>query len=158
MCPHTTSTCAPALGAPSSPPIRQHTPAYVSIRQLLHLPLESRYLGASSIEPSHTSAYASIRQHTSAVAPALGEPLSRRELHRALPRPFHIPSSSETSVASLTMPPAALSQTPAYGSIRQHTSAYGDVCSFANDASRSSLSDACIRQHTAAYVSIRRRL
>jgi hypothetical protein len=86
--------------------IRQHTSAYVSIRQHTSLPIhqQAAFLHTSYVSiRQHTLAHVSIRQHTSAY--------------------LSIPQHTSTS---------------AYVSIRQHTSAY-----------------VSIRQHTSAYVSIR---
>jgi hypothetical protein len=83
--------------------IRQHTSAYISLRQ-------------------HTSAYISIRQHTT-------------EIFGLLPNKANpiIVATKEHSIWSSTAPHELLSTyrkliiTPAYVSIRQHTSAYVSI-------------------------------
>jgi hypothetical protein len=105
--------------------IRQHTSAYVSIRQrcpssLLHTASATAFF--TTCGDQHTSAYVSIRQHTSL-------------LHIASATAFLLPV-----------------KTSAYASIRQHTSAY---VSIRQHTSASAFFTTCGDQHTSAYVSIR---
>jgi hypothetical protein len=117
--------------------IREHTCAYVSIRE--HTPAShnvayDRAQGAEQcVSHQHTSAYVSIRQHTSAcVSIREHTPASRNvEYDRA--------QGAEQCVAHKVPKAVAVARLPAIRhSIRQHTSSY-----------------VSIRQHTSAYVSIR---
>ncbi len=111
--------------------IRQHTSAYVSIRQ-----------------HEHTSAYVSTRQHTLPVfslyqyaAPLAG---SMAFCHAdAAGGGGGIPPPGLATAAE-----ARKSSTCTYVSIRQHVSAYVSICQYTS-------AYVSIRQHTSAYVSIR---
>ncbi len=69
---HTTSP--PPRAYPSPPSTRQHTSAYVSIRQHTSAYVSIRQHTSAHISTrQHTSAHVSIRQHTSAYAPLTAE-------------------------------------------------------------------------------------
>ncbi len=109
--------------------IRQHTSAYVSIRQ--HTSVSIRVLiGRTTCRcrSLHTSAYVSMRQHASACV----------SQHTRIDRAHRMSLLELPVSASACARLLKILHTSAYVSIRQHTSAY-----------------VSIRQHTSAYVSIR---
>jgi len=95
---------------------------------------------ASSPAPQHTSAYVSIRQHTSAryIGTCSTADVSIRKNTSACPQPDALAPAPQTS---------------AYVSIRQHTSAYVSMSSAR--CIGTCYTDVSIRKHTSAYVSIR---
>jgi hypothetical protein len=166
--------------------IRQHTSAYVSIRLHLgvcvHAPprrsqqqetaaawrqahCSSPRLGTElqglACSDLHTSAYVSIRQHTSAWRQAhCSSPRLGTELQGLAYSDLH--TSAYVSIRQHTSAYVSIRQhTSAYVSIRQHTSAYVSLVKgalFVRDSERNHKvwhTLTCIRQHTSAYVSMR---
>ncbi len=119
-----------------------HTSAFASIRQHTSAYVNIRRRGI--VIRQHTSAYVSIRQHTSTY---LASNVLQQAWGRLLPTAGLACVACVAGVAVEPPPAVALCarplRAPAYVSIRQrqHTSAY-----------------VSIRQHTSAYVSIRQRL
>ncbi len=141
---------APKPTAPAYVSIRQHTSAYVSIRQPSACAEAHRTCIRQHTSAQHTSAYVSIRQ-----------PSACAEAHRTCIRP--------------RIRPHIRQQTSAYVSTRQHTSAYVSIRQSSEarlrrglvhlsvhvaeafaEALNNSRVPACVStSHTSAYVSIR---
>jgi hypothetical protein len=120
-------TCAPPNGLYIYS-IRQHTSAYVSIRQhTLKRQWERR-------RRQHTSAYVSIRQHTSAyVKEAVGEEEAYRAERPVRRTHVHAATCAYVSIRQHTSACVSIRQhTSAYVSIRQHTSAYVSIRAHGN--------------------------
>jgi hypothetical protein len=103
--------CPPPCWCPS---IRQHTSAYVSIRQ-------HTCVTCTLLVPQHTSAHANVRQHPSASI-SIHQHTSAYVSIRSCPPPCCAPCMPRTSAYV-----SIRQHTSAYASIRQHTSAYASI-------------------------------
>ncbi len=118
---------------------RQHTPAYVSLRQRLHhLSLVSLTYIAYARASQHTPAYVSIRQRMRTLVEVL---------------PAQGIRQGKSAFASIRQ------HSPAYVSIRQHTSSYASIREHASTPEAMTAvrhrNHVSIRQHTSACASIR---
>ncbi len=104
--------CESAVERSTRNSIRQHTSAYVSIRQAYVSICQMRICSRAQHSQQHTSAYVSIRQHTSAY-------VSIRQHTSAYVK-------CESAVGRSTLN-SIRQHTSAYVSIRQHTSAYVSI-------------------------------